>query len=244
MCGDSTNSEHVSKLMNGNKANCVLTDPPYGIFYSKSKIGTIQNDDLQGEKLYEFLYKSFVEMEKFMANDACIYVFHADTEGLNFRKAFDDAGFKLSSCCIWNKNAATFGRSDWKWKHEPVLYGWKKSGKHVWHGDQKQTTVWDCDKPSKSDLHPTQKPIPLLAIPLRNSTVTNSVVFDPFAGSASTLICCQQLERICFTMELDERYASACVKRFHQNFPDSEITCERNGKMLSYFELVKEVKTA
>jgi len=241
MCGDSTKEEDILRLMGGKQANCVLTDPPYGIFYQKSKVGTIQNDDLQGEKLYNFLLASFTQMEKAMAKDACIYIFHADTEGLNFRRAFDDAGFKLSACCIWNKNMATFGRSDWKWKHEPVLYGWKKSGKHVWHGDQKQTTVWDIDKPPKSDIHPTQKPIPLLAIPLKNSTVTNSIVLDPFAGSASTLICCEQLGRICYTMELDEKYASASIRRFAELCGSDDITCERDGQLLRFADLVKEV---
>ena len=242
MCGDSTKETDITRLMAGKQANCVLTDPPYGIAYDKSKVGKIQNDDLQGEKLYNFLLDSFVQMEKAMAKDACIYIFHADTEGLNFRRAFDDAGFKLSSCCIWNKNMATFGRSDWKWKHEPILYGWKKSGRHVWHGDQKQTTVWDVDKPSKSEQHPTQKPIPLLAIPLRNSTVTNSIVLDPFAGSASTLICCEQLGRVCYTMELDEKYASASIRRYAELCGSDDITCERDGQTLKYADLVKEAE--
>jgi DNA modification methylase len=241
MCGDSTKPADMARLMDGKLANCVLTDPPYGIFYDKSKVGTIKNDDLQGEKLYEFLLAAFVQMEKSMANDACVYVFHADTEGLNFRKAFDDAGFKLAACCIWNKNAATFGRADWKWKHEPVLYGWKKAGKHLWHGDQKQTTVWDCDKPPKSEIHPTSKPIPLLAIPLANSTVTNAIVLDPFAGSASTLICCEQLGRICFTMELDTKYASASIRRFAESYPDAEIVCECGGEIITYDNLQRIV---
>ncbi|OQB13003.1 MAG: Modification methylase DpnIIB [Firmicutes bacterium ADurb.Bin193] len=241
MCGDSTNPDDMARLMDGKSANCVLTDPPYNIAYDKSKVGTIKNDNQSDEQFYNFLLSAFSNMEKVMAQDACIYVFHADTEGLNFRKAFDAAGFKLSSCCIWEKNTFTLGRSDYMWIHEPCLYGWKKSGKHIWHGDRRQSTVWHCDKPAKSELHPTQKPIQLLAIPLQNSTITNSIVLDPFAGSASTLICCEQLGRDCYTMELDETYASVSVKRYiSQVNSDEDVYVIRNGEKIRYRDIPKE----
>jgi DNA modification methylase len=176
-------------------------------------------------------------METALAVDGAVYVFHADSKGLAFRKAFDDAGFKLSACCIWVKNAFTLGRSDWQWQHEPCLYGWKKSGKHNWYGDRKQSTVWHCDKPTRSEKHPTMKPLPLLAIPIQNSTQTNAIVLEPFAGSGSTLICCEQLGRVCYAIELDEKFVDVVVERFRETCPTIDIIVERGGQTLRWEEV-------
>lgn len=173
-------------------------------------------------------------MHEHMANDASIYVFHADTEGLNFRKAFSDVGFYLAGVCIWAKQSLVLGRSDYQWKHEPVLYGWKKSGKHKWYGDRKQSTIWNFDRPSKNELHPTMKPIALVAYPIQNSSLTNCIVLDPFGGSGSTLIACEQTGRVCHTIELDERYADVIVKRY----------IEQVGSDKGVFLLRDNVKTA
>ncbi len=200
ICGDSTKAETYTALMQGKLANLVVTDPPYGIDYQGSA-GKIKNDKFEtDDKFFEFLLAAFKNMEVALAADGAAYVFHADSKGLTFRKAFDDAGFKLSGCCIWAKNTFTLGRSDYQWCHEPCLYGWKKSGKHIWYGDRKQSTIWKCDKPSRSEKHPTMKPIPLLAVPIQNSTQTNGIVLEPFGGSGSTLICCEQLNRICYAI--------------------------------------------
>jgi DNA modification methylase len=237
LCGDSTKAEDVMRLMDGKKANLVLTDPPYMVNY-QGKAGTIKNDDLNDKAAYDFLLAAFLQMESVMADDASIYVFYADSKGLIFRRAFDDAGFKLASNCIWVKNNFTFGRSDYKWGHEVCLFGWKKSGKHKWHGDAKQSTVWHCDKPAKNQDHPTVKPLPLLAIPLQNSSSPNSIVLDPFSGSFSTGILCEQTDRVCYGMELDPVYAGVCVKRFREHSPGADITVERGGKILTFEEVI------
>lgn len=143
---------------------------------------------MASEKFFDFLFDAFSNMEKVMADDASIYVFHADTEGLNFRKAFDSAGFYLSGCCIWKKQSLVLGRSPYQWQHEPCLYGWKKKGKHRWYTGRKESTIWEFDKPKKNGDHPAMKPIPLLAYPIQNSSMANSVVLDPFGGSGSTRI--------------------------------------------------------
>lgn len=233
ICGDSTLPEIYELLMDGRKANLVVTDPPYNVAY-EAKAGTIQNDNMKQEEFYKFLYKAFHNMHEHMANDASIYVFHADTEGLNFRKAFSDVGFYLAGVCIWAKQSLVLGRSDYQWKHEPVLYGWKKSGKHKWYGDRKQSTIWNFDRPSKNELHPTMKPIALVAYPIQNSSLTNCIVLDPFGGSGSTLIACEQTGRVCHTIELDEHYADVIVKRY----------IEQVGSDKGVFLLRDNVKTA
>ena len=213
VCGDSTKAETYEVLMQGKKANLVVTDPPYNVNYEGSA-GKIKNDNMAAEKFYQFLLDAFTNMEKVMAEDASIYVFHADTEGLNFRRAFSDAGFYLSGCCIWKKPSLVLGRSPYQWQHEPVLYGWKKNGKHQWYSDRKQTTIWEFDKPKKNGDHPTMKPIPLLAYPISNSSMSNTLILDPFGGSGSTLIACEQTDRSCCTIELDEKYCDVIVKRY------------------------------
>ena len=211
VCGDSTKAETYEVLMQGKKANLVVTDPPYNVNY-EGTAGKIKNDNMAAEKFYQFLLDAFTNMEKVMAEDASIYVFHADTEGLNFRRAFTDAGFYLSGCCIWKKPSLVLGRSPYQWQHEPVLYGWKKNGKHQWYSDRKQTTIWEFEKPRKNADHPTMKPIPLLAYPITNSSMSNTLILDPFGGSGSTLIACEQTDRSCCTIELDEKYCDVIIK--------------------------------
>lgn len=236
-CGDSTKAESYETLMQGKKANLVLTDPPYNVNY-EGTAGKIKNDNMADSKFYQFLLDAFSNIEKVMADDASIYVFHADTEGLNFRKAFSDAGFYLSGCCIWKKPSLVLGRSPYQWQHEPCLYGWKKNGKHQWYSDRKQTTIWEFEKTKKNTDHPTMKPVPLLAYPIQNSSMSNTLVLDPFGGSGSTLIACEQLDRSCFTIELDEKYCDVIVKRYIEQVGTSEnVSVVRSGKTYAFKEL-------
>ena len=237
ICGDSTKEETYKVLMGEQKANLVVTDPPYNVNYQGSA-GKIKNDNLKNEQFYHFLLDSFTCMEKAMADDASIYVFHADTEGLNFRKAFADAGFYLSGTCIWKKQSLVLGRSPYQWQHEPCLFGWKKNGRHQWYSDRKQTTIWEFDKPKKNGDHPTMKPIPLIAYPIRNSSMTNCIVLDPFGGSGSTLIACEQTGRICRTIELDEKYCDVIVKRYIEQAKDAAgVYVIRDGKKMFFEEI-------
>ena len=237
LCGDSTKEESYALLMNGKKANLVVTDPPYNVNY-QGTAGKIKNGNLENEKFYQFLFDAFTCMEKAMADDAIIYVFHADTEGLNFRKAFADAGFYLSGTCIWKKQSLVLGRSPYQWQHEPCLFGWKKNGKHQWYSDRKQTTIWEFDKPKKNGDHPTMKPVPLLAYPIKNSSMSNCIVLDPFGGSGSTLIACEQTNRICHTIELDEKYCDVIVKRYIEQVGTAEnVSVVRDGKTIRFDDL-------
>ena len=237
VCGDSTKAETYTTLMDGVKANLVITDPPYNVNYEGSA-GKIKNDNMAGEKFYEFLLAAFKNMESVMAADASSYVFHADTEGLNFRRAFADAGFYLSGCCIWKKQSLVLGRSPYQWQHEPVLYGWKKNGRHQWYTGRKETTIWEFDKPKKNGEHPTMKPIPLLAYPIGNSSMANSVVLDPFGGSGSTLIACEQTDRICRTIELDEKFCDVIVNRYIEQVGSADgVSVLRDGKTYSCEEV-------
>ena len=243
MCGDATSSEDVAKLMEDKKANLILTDPPYNVAFKSSDGLTIQNDSMDNNDFYEFLYLSFKNMADHLENGGAAYVFHADTEGLNFRKAFIDAGFHLAGCCIWVKDSLVLGRSDYQWQHEPVLYGFLQNGKHPWYSDRKQTTIWNFDKPKKNSNHPTSKPLDLLAYPINNSTQANAIVIDTFGGSGSTLMACEQMNRICYTMELDEKYASVILRRYVEDTNDSEnVYVIRNGEKIPYSSLVKEVE--
>ena len=237
VCGDSTKAETYDLLMGGVKANLVITDPPYNVNYEGSA-GKIKNDNMADEAFYNFLLDAYTQMHSAMADDASIYVFHADTEGLNFRRAFADAGFYLSGCCIWKKQSLVLGRSPYQWQHEPCLYGWKKNGKHQWYTGRKETTIWEFDKPKKNGDHPTMKPIPLLAYPIMNSTMSNAVVLDPFGGSGSTLITCEQTDRICYTIELDEKFCDVIVKRYIEQVGSSEgVTVQRDGLTYKYSEV-------
>lgn len=243
MCGDATSSEDVSTLMGNTKANLILTDPPYDVSFKSSSDLTIQNDSMKNEEFYNFLLASFKCMAEHLENGGSAYVFHADTEGLNFRKAFIDAGFHLAGCCIWVKDSLVLGRSDYQWQHEPVLYGFMQNGKHKWYSDRKQTTIWNFDKPKRNANHPTSKPLDLLSYPIGNSTQENGVVIDTFGGSGSTMMACEQMNRICYMMELDEKYASVILRRYVENTNNAEgVFVERNGRKIPYTELVKEVE--
>ena len=240
ICGDSTKAETYAALMGSTKANLVITDPPYNVNY-EGGAGKIKNDNMADDAFYNFLLDAYTQMHAAMADDASIYVFHADTEGLNFRRAFADAGFYLSGCCIWKKQSLVLGRSPYQWQHEPCLYGWKKNGKHQWYTGRKETTIWEFDKPKKNGDHPTMKPIPLLAYPIMNSTMSNAVVLDPFGGSGSTLIACEQTDRICYTVELDEKFCDVIVKRYIEQVGGSDgVTVQRDGLTYKFTEVCDE----
>ena len=237
LCGDSTKEETYTLLMDGKKANLVVTDPPYNVNYEGSA-GKIKNDNMENGRFYKFLLDAFTCMEKVMENDASIYVFHADTEGLNFRKAFAEAGFYLSGTCIWKKQSLVLGRSPYQWQHEPVLFGWKKKGRHQWYTGRKESTIWEFDKPKKNGDHPTMKPVPLVAYPIKNSSMSNCIVLDPFSGSGSTLIACEQTDRVCHTIELDEKFCDVIVKRYIEQAGTTEnVYVVRDSQTIKFDEL-------
>lgn len=237
VCGDSTKAETFELLMDGKLANLTVTDPPYNVNY-EGTAGKIKNDNMADDKFYQFLLDAFTLTEKVMARDASIYVFHADTEGLNFRRAFSDAGFYLSGTCIWKKQSLVLGRSPYHWQHEPILFGWKKAGKHSWYSDRKQSTIWEFDKPRKNGDHPTMKPVPLIAYPIINSSMTGCIVLDPFGGSGSTLIACEQTGRVCHTVELDEKFCDVIVKRYIEQVGDMEnVFLIRDGVKTTYTDV-------
>ena len=237
VCGDSTKPETFALLMGDRKANLVITDPPYNVNYEGSA-GKIKNDNMADDAFYQFLLAAFQNTEAVMADDASIYVFHADTEGLNFRRAFADAGFRLSGTCIWKKQSLVLGRSPYQWQHEPILFGWKKKGKHQWYTGRKESTIWEFDKPKKNGDHPTMKPIPLLAYPIMNSSMSNTLVLDPFGGSGSTLIACEQTDRSCCTIELDEKFCDVIVKRYIEQVGSANgVSVQRDGLAYQYSEV-------
>lgn len=245
MCGDATSADDVSALMDGKKANLIVTDPPYGVSFESWHGLTIQNDSIKGEEFYSFLLAAFKNMADNLENGGAAYVFHADTESVNFRRAFADAGFHLSGCCIWVKNSLVPGYSDYQWQHEPVLYGFLQNGKHRWYSDRSQTTVWNFNKPKINKNHPTSKPLDLLAYPIGNSSQANSIVVDTFGGSGSTLMACENTNRICYMMELDEKYASVILRRYVEDTGDAEnVYVIRGGEQIPYADLVKEMEAA
>lgn len=243
ICGDSTKPETYQLLLGDKKANLVVTDPPYNVNVEETA-GKIKNDDMSDADFFQFLFNMFVNVEQSMEDDASIYVFHADTEGLNFRKAFKDAGFYLSGCCIWKKNALVLGRSPYQWQHEPVLYGWKQKGKHQWFSDRKQTTIWEYDRPKSSKEHPTMKPVQLMAYPIQNSSMRGTLILDPFLGSGSTLIAADQTGRICYGIELDEKFVDVIVKRYMEATEKTDMKLIREGRTLSFEEAVNEMEEA
>lgn len=237
ICGDSTLPETYAKLMDGKRANLVLTDPPYNVDVEETA-GKIKNDNMPDEDFYKFLFAMFVNVEQSMERDASIYVFHADSKGLIFRQAFHDAGFYLSGCCIWKKNALVLGRSPYQWQHEPCLFGWKLGGKHQWYSDRKQTTIWEYDRPKSSKEHPTMKPVALMAYPIQNSCMSNCIVLDPFLGSGSTLIACEETNRICYGIELDEKFADVIVRRYIEKVGSSDgVFLLRDNVKIPYSEV-------
>lgn len=245
MCGDATNAADVDALMDGKHANLIVTDPPYGVSFTSTNGLTIKNDDLKKEEFYNFLLSSFKCMADNLESGGSAYIFHSDTEGLTFRKAFIDAGFHLSGVCIWAKNSMVLGRSDYQWKHEPILYGYLKNGAHSWYGGRKQTTIWNFDRHIRNTTHPNSKPLDLLGYPIQNSSQENSIVLDTFGGSGSTMMACEQTNRICYMMELDEKYASVILRRAVENgIIPSDIYVIRDGVRIPYSDLVKEVEMA
>ena len=238
MCGDSTNPEMVKTLLNGNKADMIFTDPPYNVNYEGSDGQSIQNDNMGNEEFYNFLLSVYKNMFDSIKEGGSIYVCHADSEGLNFRKAFIDAGFKLAQCLIWVKNSFTMGRQDYQWQHEPILYGWKPGAGHYFVDDRSLSTVWFYDKPKHNDLHPTMKPLELVGQGINNGSLLGQLVLDLFGGSGSTLIACEQAGRINYSMELDEKYADVIVKRFIK-YKDSTDGCYliRDGVQIPLSEI-------
>ena len=238
LCADSTNTEDVKLLMDGKKANVCITDPPYACNYTGGTGMKIMNDNLKGEEFYQFLLSAFRNAYENLADGAAIYIFHSDAEKVNFYNAVVAAGFHYSTTCIWVKQSLVLGRFDYQMRHEPVIYAFKDTVKHKFYGDRKQTTVWEFDRPSKSKLHPTTKPLPLVAYPMKNSSLVNSIVLDLFGGSGSTLMAAEQMDRTAYLMELDPVYASAIVRRFvayHGNTEDVHII--RDGKKLPCSEV-------
>lgn len=238
ICGDSTNLETYKRLMGDTKANLVCTDPPYFVKL-KSTSGTIKNDNLSDEEGVKFLMKAFSCMHESMAKDASIYVFYATAKARVFHDAFEDAGFKVGAGLVWKKDRLVLTRTDWKYIHEPIIFGWRKDGRHRWYGDQKQVTVFEFDriKSSKDDGcgHPSSKPVPLIAYLVKQCTQENGLVLDSFLGSASTLIACEQLGRICYGVELEPKFVDVAVKRYIQQVGGSEgVMVERDGRTLAY----------
>ena len=228
MCGDSTIKESVNKLMNNEKADFILTDPPYNVDYEgkTAEALKIQNDHMENNQFYEFLESAFKNMYDAIKDGGSIYVFHADTEGLNFRNAFLNAGFKLAQCLVWVKNTFVMGRQDYQWRHEPILYGWKEGAGHYFINDRKQSTVLEFDKPTRNAEHPTMKPVDLLVYLIKNSCKQDELILDLFGGSGSTLIAAEQIQRKSYLMELDPKYCDVIVKRW-ENLTGEKAVLEK-----------------
>ena len=241
ICGDSTVAETYQKLLGDTKINLVCTDPPY-LVNLESTSGKIKNDDLNDADGYEFLKKAFVCFKNVMSKDASIYIFYATAKARIFHDAYEDAGFKVGAGLVWKKNQLVLTRTDWKYIHEPIIFGWRKDGKHIWHGDQKQVTVFEFDRIKNSQKdgcgHPSSKPVPLIAYLIKQCTQTNGLVLDGFLGSASTLIACEQLGRICYGVELEPKFIDVAVERYAATVGSHEnIFLERDGKNFSYNEI-------
>lgn len=216
MCGDSTELESVEKLMGGQMADMLLTDPPYNVSYegkTKQKL-TIQNDSMDNDSFRQFLRDAFTCANAVMKSGAVFYIWHADLEAYNFRGACQDIGWKVRECLIWNKNSLVMGRFDYHWKHEPCLYGWKEGASHLWASDRKQTTVINWERPAKADIHPTMKPVGLFDYQIKNNTKGDDIVLDLFNGSGTTIMACEQNGRIARAMELDPKYVDATIARW------------------------------
>ncbi|MDX9797539.1 MAG: DNA modification methylase [Bacteroidales bacterium] len=239
MCGDSTDSKQVSILLDGQFVDMIFTDPPYNVDY-EGTAGKIKNDKMEDDSFYLFLYNVFQNMFEHTKPGGAIYVCHADTEGLNFRNAFKNAGYKLAECLIWVKNALVLGRQDYHWRHEPILYGWKEGAAHYFVDDRTQDTIWEYNKPKKNEEHPTMKPLELVGKAISNSSRRHESVLDLFGGSGSTMIASDQLDRKSFLMELDERFVDVIVKRYIKH-KESDENCYliRNGKRspISHFDI-------
>ena len=242
-CGDSTDPDVYQKLLGDTKVNLVCTDAPYFVKLENAS-GTIKNDDLDDKSAYEFLMKVYANFKNAMALDASIYEFYATMKARVFYDAFEDAGFKVGAGLIWKKPRAPLMRTDWKFNSEPIIFGWRKDGRHRSYGDQKQTNVFEFDgiKNSKEEGfgHPSSKPVPLIAYLIRQSTMTNGIVLDGFLGSASTLIACEEIDRVCYGVELEPKFVDVAVKRFQKYCTDNSKTAEiylmRDGQRLTFEE--------
>lgn len=250
ICGDSTDPETYKKLLGENKVNLVCTDAPYFVNLNNKKTGSIKNDDLDDKSAYEFLLKVFNNFRNYMCDDASFYEFYATMKSRIFYDAFEDAGFKVGATLIWKKPRAPFMRTDWKFNMEPVIFGWKKKGKHIWYGDQKQLACFEFDMIKNSRVdgegHPSSKPIPMIAYLLKQCTQINGLVLDGFLGSASTLIACDQLERICYGIELEPKFIDVAVNRYKKtkDGDTSDIYLIRDGKKYTYEEVQVDDKKA
>jgi len=231
VCGDATNGDDIEKLMNGAFADLLITDPPYNVAYKgKTKDAlTIQNDEMGGTDFKQFLLDSFTNAFTFMRPGAGFYVWHADTEGVNFRTACTEAGLSLRQCLVWVKNTLVMGRQDYHWKHEPCLYGWKEGASHNWYTDRKQTTVLEFNKPSRNGEHPTMKPVELFEYQIGNSTKEGDIVLDLFLGSGTSVIAAERTGRACYGSELDERYVDVIIKRW-QALTSKDAILESSGE--------------
>ena len=227
MCGDSTDPADVARLMDGKAADLLLTDPPYNVNYEGGTGLTIQNDNMEDAAFRKFLRDAFACADGVMKPGAAFYIWHADSRGADFRNACADVGWQVRQCLVWNKNALVLGRQDYQWKHEPCLYGWKDGAAHAWLSDRKQTTVLDFDKPSRSELHPTMKPIQLFDYQVCNSCPVGGVVLDLFNGSGTTIMACEQNNRIAYCMELDEKYVDATISRWEAFTGQKAILLDR-----------------
>ena len=242
MCGDATSEEDVNTLMDGAVANLCTVDPPYGVSFKSWDGLKIENDSLKDEEFVDFLCKAFANIAAHLVPGGCCYVFHSDIYTELFRQAFKKY-FHLQSVCIWAKNALVPGWGDYQYRHEPILYGYLQNGKHKFYGDRKQNTVWEFKKQTSFHDHPTSKPLDLMTYPIGNSSQENGIVIDTFGGSGSTLMACEQMNRICYTMELDPKYASVILRRFVEDGGDPEtVYVERNGEKIMYSDLVKKVE--
>ena len=241
ICGDSTDTTVIETLMGGDKADLYITDPPYNVDYqgkTKDKL-KIQNDKMSNDNFRQFLDDAFSAADAVLRKGAVFYIWHADSEGYNFRGACFDTGWQIRECLIWNKNSMVMGRQDYQWKHEPCLYGWKDGASHLWASDRKQTTVLDFDRPNRNGEHPTMKPVGLFAYQISNNTHEGDRVLDSFGGSGTSIIACEQLNRRCYMCELDPHYCDVIIQRY-VNFKGGadDVFCMRNGIKLPY----KEVK--
>jgi DNA modification methylase len=243
ICGDSTDQNTYTELLGDSKVNLVCTDPPYLVSLDSS-VGKIKNDDLSDEEGYKFLLSSFTRFHDAMAKDASIYVFYATMKARVFYDAYEDAGFKVGAGLVWKKPRAPLMRTDWKFNMEPIIWGWRKDGKHIWYGDQKQKSVFEFDgiRNAKEDGfgHPSSKPVPLIAYLIKQCTQSNGLVLDGFLGSASTLIACEQLNRICYGIELEPKFVDVAVNRYIQSKGGNSEDCFviRDGKNIPYTDLV------
>ncbi len=239
LCGDSSSWEQIKLLMNGKKADIVVTDPPYNVNYvGKTKDALkIQNDSMNNEQFTKFLMDIFSNMYRIMKDGASYYIFHSDTAGHIFRKTILDVDFKLAQCLIWAKQAFILGRQDYHWKHEPILYGWKQTGSHKWYGDRKQSTLIEFDRPIRNDLHPTMKPVGLISYLLQNSSAKEDVLLDLFGGSGTAIISCEQTDRTGYLMELDPAYIDVEVIRYFNFKHDENIRLIRDGKEYAWNEI-------